>query len=240
MQATLDKKTTNELHTAPGEVLIKFDNIKKTYGSGEGAVQALKGVSFEINKKDFVAVCGASGSGKSTLLTIFAGLNHPTDGEVVIDDISIYKDLNNDGLASFRSEYIGFVFQSFHLISYLTTMENVMLPLAHLTISNKQKMEMALSALERVSLSDKINKLPGELSGGQQQRVAIARALVNSPDLILADEPTGNLDSETRDEILSLFETILKDGHTIVMVTHDSANLRHTNKVITLKDGLLV
>lgn len=222
------------------ETLMKFKQIKKVYGEGEGIVKALRGVSFEINKKEFVSVCGASGSGKSTLLTIMAGLNHPTEGEVIIDGMSIYKDLNNDGLATFRSNNIGFVFQSFQLIPYLNTMENVMLPLAHQKLSKKKKMEMALQAIACVSLSDKVDKLPGELSGGQQQRVAIARALVNSPRLILADEPTGNLDSETRDEILMLFESILRNNHTIVMVTHDPANIKHTNKVIHLKDGLLI
>jgi len=242
MSTTLvkEKIKINKITKSDEEILIKFNKIKKTYGKGEGAVNALRGVSFEINKKDFVAICGASGSGKSTLLTIIAGLNHPTVGEVIFDEISIYKGLNNDGLANFRSEYIGFVFQSFQLIPYLNTIENVMLPLAHHNLSNKQKSDMALNALERVSLLDKVKKLPGELSGGQQQRVAIARALVNSPSLILADEPTGNLDSETRDEILNLFKTILNDGHTIVMVTHDPANIKHTNKVIYLKDGLLV
>ena len=237
---TVSKVENKKINNKDSGILMKFKNIKKVYGKGEGIVNAIRGVSFEIDKNDFVSVCGASGSGKSTLLTIMAGLNHPTEGEVIIDGISIYKDLNNDGLADFRSNNIGFVFQSFQLIPYLNTLENVMLPLAHCNLSKKKKIEMAIKALGQVSLLDKVSKLPGELSGGQQQRAAIARALVNSPGLILADEPTGNLDSGTRDEILTLFESILNTSHTIVMVTHDPSNIKHTNKVIDLKDGLLV
>lgn len=181
---------------------MQVQNIDKEYGNGDALVRALRGVTFSIQPKDFVAVCGPSGSGKTTLLTIIAGLNHPTEGEVVIDDISIYKELNSNGLANYRNEYIGFVFQAFHLIPYLTAMENVILPLAHQNIRNKEKRSMAASALEKVGLSDKSKSLPGKLSGGQRQRVAIARAVVNDPRILLADEPTGNLDTKTRDKIL--------------------------------------
>ena len=183
-------------------MLMQVQNIDKEYGNGDALVRALRGVTFSIQPKDFVAVCGPSGSGKTTLLTIIAGLNHPTEGEVVIDDISIYKELNSNGLANYRNEYIGFVFQAFHLIPYLTAMENVILPLAHQNIRNKEKRSMAASALEKVGLSDKSKSLPGKLSGGQRQRVAIARAVVNDPRILLADEPTGNLDTKTRDKIL--------------------------------------
>jgi len=187
-----------------------------------------------------IVITGPSGCGKSTLLTIMAGLNHPSTGEVIVDNISLYKELGNDGLADFRSDYIGFVFQSFHLVPYLYSLENVMLPIAHLKYSTKKKREMATKALIRVGLEDKINKLPGELSGGQRQRVAIARALVNNPEIILADEPTGNLDSKTRDDIMSLFESIREDGHTIIMVTHDPDNIKHANKSINIVDGKIV
>ncbi len=220
-------------------MLIEISNIKKDYGSGDALVQALKGVSTKIDKQDFVGICGPSGSGKSTLLTILAGLNSPTNGEIIIDDISIYNELNSDGLSNFRSEYIGFVFQSFQLIPYLKAIENVMLPLANKNYPTQEKTKMAKHSLEQVGLKDKLYSLPQELSGGQKQRVAIARALVNSPLIILADEPTGNLDSNTRDEILELFNSIKNNGHTIMMVTHDPDNIKYTNKVIEIKDGLI-
>ena len=220
-------------------MLIEIKDIKKIYGSGEGSVKALKGVTCEIKKNDFVAVCGPSGSGKSTLLTIMAGMNHPSNGEVVVDEISLYKMLNNDGMAEFRKEYIGFVFQSFQLINYLTVIQNVMLPLVTEAISKREKKEKAVKILSQLDINDKINAMPEELSGGQKQRVALARAMVNEPPIIIADEPTGNLDSETRDDILLLFEDIRKKGHTIIMVTHDIENIKYANKIINIKDGLI-
>lgn len=220
-------------------MLIEVANLKKTYGTGNAAVHALRGVSFIINKGDFVAIKGPSGSGKSTLLTILAGLSHPDEGEVVTDQIAIYKELDSDGLAEFRNEYIGFIFQSFHLLPYLTAAENVMLPLVPQQLSGRKKRQKALEALEKVGLSDKTGSLPNQLSGGQCQRVAIARALVNEPYIILADEPTGNLDTVTRDEILELFSTIKESGHTILMVTHDPQNVAAADKVFSITDGLL-
>lgn len=220
-------------------MLINIQNIKKTYGTGEALVNAVNGISFTIGEKDFVSVCGPSGSGKSTLLTMMAGLNQPDSGEVIVDDLSIYKELNQDGLASFRNEYIGFVFQSFQLLKYLSALENVMLPLACQKMTKKEKTDLARQALEKVELKHKAKYLPGELSGGQQQRVAIARALVNKPLIILADEPTGNLDSNTRDEILNLFHSLKESGHTIIMVTHDPENIKNTNRVIRVRDGVL-
>jgi putative ABC transport system ATP-binding protein len=220
-------------------MLMQIKKIEKSYGSGEAQVRALRGVSFTIDEKDFVAIYGPSGSGKTTLLTTIAGLNRPTRGETIIDGISIYRDLNSEGLAQFRNEYIGFVFQSFHLIPYLSAQENVMLPLAPQKISSSEKREMALKALERVNIPEKARSLPGELSGGQLQRVAIARAIVNEPPLILADEPTGNLDTHTRDEVLSLLESIRQNGHTIIMVTHDPENIKLARRAIGIQDGLL-
>ena len=214
-------------------------DIEKTYGAGEAQVHALRGISLEIEAQEFVAICGPSGSGKTTLLTILAGLNRPTRGETIVDDISIYRELGEEGLARFRSEYVGFVFQSFHLVPYLTACENVMLPLAPQRIPSKHKKEMALKALRSVGVEEKAQSLPGELSGGQRQRVAIARALVNEPPIILADEPTGNLDTGTRDEVLALLDSIRQDGHTIVMVTHDPQNIKLARRVIRIRDGLL-
>ncbi len=219
---------------------IQLQNISKYFGKGDALVKALDKVSLSIAKGDYVAIHGPSGSGKSTLLTIMAGLQHPTEGEVIIDDISLYKDLNNDGLAGFRSEYVGFVFQAFNLLPYLNTLENVLLPLAPLKMNRKRKKELALNALSRVGLSDRITHLPSELSGGQQQRAAIARALVNDPGIILADEPTGNLDTETRNEILGLFEELNQAGHTILMVTHDLSNIKAARKSIKITDGQII
>ena len=220
-------------------MLMQIKSVEKTYGRGEAEVRALRGVSFDIEPKSFVAVCGPSGSGKTTLLTTMAGLNRPTAGEAIVDGMSIYQDLNSEGLAQFRSEYIGFVFQSFHLIPYLSALENVMLPLAPQRIPVKEKRSMALAALDEVSIAEKARTRPGELSGGQRQRVAIARAIVNAPPIILADEPTGNLDTDTRDEILSLMDSIRKEGHTIIMVTHDPENLRMAERIIRITDGRL-
>ena len=220
-------------------MLIETKNIEKTYGTGEARVQALMGITFSIDESEFIAVCGPSGSGKTTLLTAIAGLNHPTGGEAVVDGISIYRELNSEGLAHFRFEYIGFVFQSFHLIPYLSARENVMLPLAPRTLSNSEKRQMAMAALEKVGIPEKAQSLPGQLSGGQCQRVAIARAVVNDPPIILADEPTGNLDTNTRNEILNLLESIRGKGHTIIMVTHDPANLELVHRVIRIEDGVL-
>lgn len=216
---------------------LQLENISKTFGKGEAQVRALEDVNFSIDKGDYVAIHGPSGSGKSTLLTIMAGLQHPTGGKVIIDEISLYEELNNDGLAGFRSNYIGFVFQAFNLLPYLSTLENVLLPLAPVRMSKKEKREMAGLALERVGLSDRADHLPSELSGGQQQRAAIARALVNEPGIILADEPTGNLDTETRNDILGLFDDLNKAGHTILMVTHDVSNIKAARKSIKITDG---
>ena len=220
--------------------LVSARDIRKVYGTGAAEVRALNGVTFSLGRGEFVSVCGPSGSGKSTLLTVLAGLNHPSDGEVVVDDIPIYGVLDNDGLASFRSEYIGFVFQSFQLLPYLSVIENVMLPLAPQSTSRKQKRERARGILRDLGLEEKTNRLPGELSGGQCQRVAIARALVNEPLLILADEPTGNLDSATRDEVLETLKGVQADGRTVVMVTHDPENVKAADRVLTIVDGELL
>jgi putative ABC transport system ATP-binding protein len=218
--------------------LIEIKKLNKTYESGEDSVLALCDVDLNIEKGEFISVMGPSGSGKSTLLTILGGLNHPTRGDVVVDDIPIYK-LPLEKLADFRREYLGFIFQSFQLIPYLTVIENVMLPLSITQRSNREQIKMAEEILERIGLEAKGKRLPDQLSGGEQERVAIARALVNSPPILMADEPTGNLDSKTGKEIMELFETLNKDGQTILMVTHNPENTSCSTRTIHLKDGRL-
>jgi putative ABC transport system ATP-binding protein len=216
--------------------LIEIKNLKKTYESGEECVLALTNLDLNIERGEFISVMGPSGSGKSTLLTILGGLNHPTEGEVVVDEIPIYK-LPLEKLADFRREYLGFIFQSFQLIPYLTVIENVMLPLSITEKSNREQMKMAEEILERIGLKGKGKRLPDQLSGGEQERLAIARALVNSPPILLADEPTGNLDSKTGKEIMALFKTLNQDGQTIVMVTHNPENTAFSTQTIFLRDG---
>lgn len=221
------------------EVMISLKNVKKVYKSMGDEVNALKGINLDIKKGESVSVMGHSGSGKSTLLSILGALNPPTSGILEIDGIDIYK-LSNEMRADFRREYLGFVFQQFQLIPYLTALENVMLPLATTKRSNAERREMAEKVLKRVSLSEKMNRLPNQLSGGEQERVAIARAIVNSPPLILADEPTGSLDTKTGDEIMQLFKELNDEGLTVIMVTHNPENTHYMQKTIMMKDGNLL
>ncbi len=216
--------------------LIEFDSLSKIYEEGDSEVRALDDISFEINEGEFVAVMGPSGSGKSTLLSVLGCLNHPTKGHILIDEIEIYK-LGLEKQADFRFEYIGFVFQSFQLITYLTAIENVMLPLAIAKITNKEKRDKAAKVLDLVGLSGKFDRLPDKLSGGEQQRVSIARAIVNEPPVILADEPTGNLDSKTGIEVLKLLKELNSKGETIIMVTHDTNSARYADYTIEISDG---
>ena len=212
--------------------------LRKSYESGDERVMALAEVNLNIERGEFVSVMGPSGSGKSTLLTILGGLNHPTQGNVLVDDISLYK-LPLEKLADFRREYLGFIFQSFQLIPYLTVIENVMLPLSITDKSNQEQLQMAEGILDKLGLRGKGNRLPDQLSGGEQERVAIARALVNSPPILLADEPTGNLDSKTGKEIMQLFKTLNEEGQTIIMVTHNSENADFSTRTVFLRDGRL-
>ena len=216
--------------------LIEFRNVSKYYQSGDEQVAALRQIDLDVKAGDFLAVMGPSGSGKSTLLNIFGGLSHPSEGEMLVDDISIYK-LGGEKRADFRSSYIGFVFQSFHLIPYLTIMENVMLPLAIKRGRNGFQKKLAQEVLLRVGLAAKGHRLPSQLSGGEQERVAIARALVNNPPIILADEPTGNLDSATGNEVMKLLTELNAEGRTIVMVTHNPENAAFARRLIKVKDG---
>ena len=219
--------------------LIKIHNLLKIYGGGEEEVLALVDLNMNIERGEFISITGPSGSGKSTLLTILGGLNHPTKGEVVVDEIPIYQ-LPMEKLADFRREYLGFIFQSFQLIPYLTVIENVMLPLAITEKSNREQVIMAEEMLGKMRLKGKGKRLPDQLSGGEQERVAIARALVNSPPILLADEPTGNLDTKTGREIMELFKSLNGEGQTIVMVTHNPENVTYSSRSIHLRDGKVV
>jgi len=215
---------------------IEIQNLRKTYSNEADCVIALNRIDLQVQEGSFLGVMGPSGSGKSTFLSILGGLCHPTEGKILVDGIDLYS-LGSEKRADFRREYLGFVFQSFNLIPYLTAQENVMLPLAVKNLPVKQKRELANQVLGRVGLSGRIKHLPSQLSGGEQERVAIARALVNSPPLILADEPTGSLDTSTSIEIMDLFDQLNEEGQTIVMVTHNEENRPYFDRTILLRDG---
>ncbi|MEW5921358.1 MAG: ABC transporter ATP-binding protein [Bacillota bacterium] len=216
--------------------LINVENVTKKYQSAEEEVWALRGVSLDVCRGEFLAIMGHSGSGKSTLLSVLGGLIPPSSGVVIIDDLDIYA-LSAERRADFRREYLGFVFQQFQLIPYLTALENVMLPLVTINWSSRHKREKAGEALQRVGLGRKINRLPHQLSVGEQERVAIARAIVNDPPLILADEPTGSLDTLTGNDIIDLFQKLNADGLTILMVTHNRDNMHHVSRAVFIQDG---
>lgn len=218
---------------------INADNLVKTYGSGDATVTAISGINFEIKTGEFVGIMGESGAGKSTLLSILGAMNEPTQGTLIVDDIDIYS-LGQEQRADFRREFLGFVFQSFHLIPYLTVMENAMLPLAIIKERKKHKHLMAKEALAHVGLLDKAHRLPNQISGGEKERVAIARAIVNEPPILLADEPTGNLDSKTSQEIMNLLQKLNQDGMTIVMVTHSNECAPYAQRILRVSDGALV
>ncbi|MDP4160156.1 MAG: ABC transporter ATP-binding protein [Bacillota bacterium] len=219
--------------------LIKICDVTKTYKGGDGIVEALKSANFEIAEGEFLALMGPSGSGKSTLLSILGGLNPPSSGKLIIDDIDVYS-LSSERLADFRHEYVGFVFQQYQLIPYLTALENVMLPLAITSRPGREQREMAQTVLAKVGLDKKSHRLPNQLSGGEQNRVAIARAIVNRPSIIFADEPTGSLDSKTAEELLELFQALNRDGLTIIMVTHNQENLAWVTRTVYIRDGVLI
>ena len=217
---------------------IKAVNLVKHYGTGDALVQAVRGISFDIDEGEFVAVMGESGSGKSTLLSMMGALNTPTEGNFFVDDIDIYN-LSRDQRADFRREFLGFVFQSFNLIPYLTLSENVMLPLVTVKAKNSTKKAMAREALDRVGLGDMVHRLPSQISGGEQERVAVARAIVNNPPILLADEPTGNLDSKTSGDIMGLLKKLNTEGMTIIMVTHSEESARSARRILRIVDGHL-
>ena len=217
---------------------IDIKNLRKVYkGAASHQVDALRGLDLGVDEGTFLGVMGQSGSGKSTLLSILGGLCHPTEGTITVDGIDLYA-LDPEKLADFRREYLGFVFQSFNLVPYLTALENIMLPLAVKKMPTAEKRRRALQVLERVGLGDRGGHLPNQLSGGEQERVAIARALVNHPPLLLADEPTGSLDTATSAEIMALLRELNEDGQTIVMVTHNMENQAFFDRTLILRDGL--
>lgn len=219
--------------------VIRLVDITRHFKVGLEVVQALRGVSTVIQKNEFVALMGASGSGKSTLMNLVGCLDTPTSGQYFLSGHDVSK-LDDNELAEIRNKEIGFIFQTFNLLPRSTALENVMLPLVYAGISKADRIEKATKALEAVGLSDRMNHKPNELSGGQRQRVATARALVNNPSLILADEPTGNLDSKTSDEIMSLMVQIHKAGNTIVLVTHEESIARYAHRIIRLMDGKIL
>jgi putative ABC transport system ATP-binding protein len=218
--------------------LIQVREVTKSYQSGTETVAALRGVDLSVEAGEFVTIMGHSGSGKSTLLSILGGLNRPSCGSVTMAGIDLYA-LSGEKLADFRSDKLGFVFQSFNLIPYLTALENVMLPLAISPMKKHEKEEAAQEALNKVGLGQKTGRLPNQLSGGEQERVAIARAIVNRPEILFADEPTGNLDSRTSLEMMNLFRALNDCGQTVVMVTHNPENCDFSDRTIHLKDGLI-
>ena len=218
---------------------IIAEQITKTFGNKNSLVTAVDDINFKIDEGEFIAVMGESGAGKSTLLGIMGAMNAPTSGRLVVDDIDVYG-LHQEQQADFRREFLGFIFQSFHLVQYLTVIENVMLPLAVIKIENRKKQEMAKDALAQVGLADKANRLPNQISGGESERVAIARAIVNEPPVLLADEPTGNLDNKNTQEIMELLGRLNRDGMTIVMVTHSQDCAQHARRIIHISDGYLI
>src|SRR5579875_3226188 len=218
--------------------IIHLDHIQKSYFMGTQAIEVLKGISLDIFKNEYVALMGPSGSGKSTLMNILGCLDTPTSGTYILNGHDVSK-MEDNALAAIRNKEIGFVFQQFNLLPRLTAVENVALPLVYAGVPKKQRLEKAMQVLEKVSLVDRSHHKPNEMSGGQNQRVAIARALVNDPAIILADEPTGNLDTKTSYEIMDIFSQIHNSGNTVVLVTHEEDIANHAHRIIRLRDGVI-
>jgi putative ABC transport system ATP-binding protein len=216
--------------------IIKTDNLVRHFTVGTQTVEALRGVSLDIEKGEFVAIMGPSGSGKSTLMNIIGCLDSPTSGTYYLNNKNV-STLDDDALALIRNHEIGFVFQNFHLLARNTALDNVMLPLKYAGIDKSEQEEIAMEVIKSVDLESRAHHQPSELSGGQQQRVAIARALVNKPSILFADEPTGNLDSKTGDDVMNLFKNLHKQGQTIIVITHEIEVANQAERIISIKDG---
>lgn len=220
------------------QVIIRLENIQKSYFMGNQAIPVLKGISLDIHKNEYVALMGPSGSGKSTLMNILGCLDSPTGGKYILNEKDVSK-MADDELAEVRNSEIGFVFQQFNLLPRLSAAENVALPLIYAGVGKKERMERSMEALEKVGLAERSHHKSNELSGGQIQRVAIARALVNNPSILLADEPTGNLDSKTSVEVMEIFGKLQQAGNTVVLVTHEEDIAAYAHRVVRLRDGLV-
>ena len=219
-------------------MIIKTENLTKDYETGTQVVSALKGINLSVEKGEFLSIMGPSGSGKTTLMNIIGCLDSPTNGSYYLNNKSVSK-LDDDELAKIRNEEIGFVFQSFHLLARNSAFDNVMLPLKYAGIGKEEATKRSNDVLDLVGLSSRSKHTPAELSGGQQQRVAIARALVNKPSILFADEPTGNLDSNTGQEVMKIFKDLNENGQTIILITHEDSIAKQSNRIITIMDGLI-
>jgi len=224
------------VNTKKNGELIALNSVKKIYNIGAEDVHALDGIDLNINRNEYISIMGPSGSGKSTLMNVVGCLDTPTEGTYFFEGEPVHE-MDDNQLASIRNRKIGFVFQTFNLLSKLTSLRNVELPLIYANVPREDRLEYARSALEKVGLADRMNHKPNELSGGQRQRVAIARALVTNPSIILADEPTGNLDSKSGEEIMNIFDSLHDSGNTIILVTHERYIADHANRTINLLDG---
>jgi len=227
------------MNSSTAHAVIDLKDVTKTYASGELSVQALRGITFSIQPGEYVAIMGPSGSGKSTLMNLLGALDRPTTGTYKLDGIDVAT-LNDNELAKIRLKKLGFIFQGFNLLARTSAIKNVALPLFYAGLSPRARNDAAIQRLKEVGLGDRLTHKPNELSGGQQQRVAIARALVNDPAVLLADEPTGNLDTQTSEEIMGLFQSLNTAGRTIIMVTHDEDIARHAKRIVRVRDGLVV
>jgi len=221
------------------QAVIKLTNIKKEYVTGDVITEVLKGVNLTVMKGDFIAITGRSGSGKSTLMNIIGLLDTPTSGKYILDGTAV-ESLSEDELSSIRSRQIGFVFQSFNLLPRSTTLENVVLPSIYAGVKKKEREIRAIQILTKVGLAERINNRPNQLSGGQQQRVAIARALMNDPEVILADEPTGNLDTSSGNDVMNILKDLNRQGKTIVLITHELDIAHQAKKIIKIADGMVI
>lgn len=235
-EAVLDKGLAYLNVVPEGDSVIRTEELWKTYQMGAEQVHALRGVSFDVQRGEYLAIMGPSGSGKSTLMNLIGCLDTPTSGQYLLNG-KLVSEMDDDELAYIRNKEIGFVFQTFNLLPRATALHNVELPLIYNGTPRSQRLEMARQALQRVDLGDRMNHKPNELSGGQRQRVAIARALVNNPSIILADEPTGNLDSQTSQEIMNFFDELHSQGNTIILVTHEHDIAEHAHRVLHILDG---